>query len=42
MTWLGAAVIAIMAVAVWMFATAPTGYEDDDGFWYGEPPEDAE
>jgi hypothetical protein len=33
-------VIALIAFAVYSIAAAPYGYEDDDGFHYGEPDDD--
>jgi hypothetical protein len=30
-------VIALIAFAVFSIAVAPSGYEDDDGFHYGDP-----
>jgi hypothetical protein len=31
-------VIAALGFMVWLFWTAPTGYQDADGFHLGEPP----
>ena len=34
-----AVVFVPLAVMAYLAATAPTGYETDDGFFYGEPDE---
>jgi hypothetical protein len=35
-------VIAALGFMVWLFVTAPTGYQDAEGFFYGEPDEHAD
>ena len=39
MSWLAITIIAIIAYVVYLFVTAPIGYQDDDGFHYGRPDE---
>ena len=33
-------VVAVLGWLAWLFATAPVGYETEDGFFFGEPGDD--
>jgi hypothetical protein len=39
MPWLLIITLLIVAGAIYLIATAPVGYQDDDGFHYGKPDE---
>jgi hypothetical protein len=39
MSWLLITVLVILAGTAYLIATAPEGYEDEDGFHYGKPHE---
>lgn len=36
---IGLALLGLFVLGAWSIATAPYGWEDEDGFHYGEPPE---